>query len=80
MFTCNHRTFLDGLDRADLVVGMHDADQDSVGGNRATEVVGIDSPGAIDRQKGHRRAQAFQKAQRRHDRRMLYAGGDEMRM
>src|SRR6266446_7706554 len=41
--------FLDRLDGADLVVGMHDAYQDRLRSNGATHVLGIDPARAIDR-------------------------------
>ena len=38
---CHRSAFLDGLDRADLVVGMHDGDEDGLGGDGSSDCRGI---------------------------------------
>ena len=40
--------FRNGLDRADLVVGVHDGDQDRLAGDRLPDFIGIDEAVAID--------------------------------
>ena len=77
-FMGDARAFLDGLDSADLVVGMHDADEDGSRRDRASQVVRIDLPGAIDRQVSDLRAYTFEKTAGFENRRMLNAGGDNM--
>ena len=71
---------LDRLDRANLIVGVHDADQDGIRRDCLSEVVWVDPSRAIHRQPGHLRTEAFEEAQRSHDSRMLDAGRDEMRV
>jgi hypothetical protein len=55
MVACDGSAGLNGLDRTDLVVGVHDADEHGVGGDHPPKVVGIDEAGAVDRQPRHAR-------------------------
>ena len=48
MLVGNFRDVGDRLNRADLVVGVHDADQAGVGCDRLADIIGIDEAGAID--------------------------------
>jgi hypothetical protein len=59
------RDFGDRLDRADLVVRVHDADQKRVLGDRLADVVGIDKAAPIDGNVGHGRAKSLEKPARR---------------
>ncbi len=67
------------LDRTDLVVCVHDADEAAVRGDRLADVVGIDEALRVDPHIGDRRAQALQIAAWFECRRMLDLGGDHVR-
>ena len=69
---------LDRLDGADLVVGVHDADEDRARRDRPAQIVGVDPARAVNGQIGHPRAQAFEKPARLDDRRMLDPRGDDV--
>lgn len=56
-FPRNSTDLLDRLDRANLIVGVHDADQDGARRDGTTHVVGIDPARAVDRHIGHCRAE-----------------------
>ena len=71
MLAGNLRRLRDRLDRADLVVGVHDADEDRIGPDRLADVVGIDEPEAIDRHERDRRAEPLEEAARLEDRGMF---------
>jgi len=51
----------DRLDRADLVVGVHDADQDGARGDGAANGLGIDAARRVDGQICHARAEPLKK-------------------
>src|SRR5215813_15331008 len=69
---------LDRLDGADLVVGVHDADEDRARRDRPAKVVGINPARAVNRQIGHAGAQALEKPARFDDGRMLDARRDDV--
>ncbi len=46
----NAGTLPDRLNGADLIVGVHDADEDRLRCDRRSQIVGVDAPGAVDRQ------------------------------
>ena len=67
----------DRLDRADLVVGEHDRDQDRPVGERGLELVGIDPAVAVDRQLDDLEPELLEVAQRVTDRVVLDRRGDD---
>src|SRR5215472_16586332 len=69
---------LDRLDGSDLVVGVHDADEDRARRDRSAQLVGIDPPGAVNRQIGDAGAQPLEKRAGFDDGRMLDARGDDV--
>ena len=71
--------FLDRLDCADLVVGVHDADQDRLRSNGAEHVLGIDPARAIDRKVSDSSAEPFEKPARSKNSGMLDRRGDDVR-
>ena len=64
----------DRLDGADLVVRVHDADQDRVGPERPAQVGGIDQPGAIDGEPRHFEAGLLERVRRTQHRIVLDRG------
>ena len=72
------RTLLDRLDGSDLVVGVHDADEDRARRDRAPKVVRVDPAAAVDGQERDPCAQALEKPARFDDRRMLDPGRDDV--
>ena len=70
---------LDRLNRADLVIRVHDADEHRVGADGATHVVGVDESGAVDRKIRDAGALPLEEAARREDRRMLNTRRDDVR-
>ena len=78
MLVGNASAIRDRLDGADLIVGMHDADEDRARRDRPAEIIGVNPAGAIDGQVGHPRAKAFEKPARFDDRRMLDPGSDDV--
>src|SRR5678816_2083844 len=50
MLPGNRANLRNWLNRADFVVGVHDGNQDRAWSNRATNIVGIDTAEAVDRQ------------------------------
>ena len=52
VLACDVGDLGDRLDGADLVVGVHDGDEDGAGLDRAGDVVGVDQAVAVDRQDG----------------------------
>ncbi len=73
------RRLHDRLDGADLVVGVHEADEDRIAPNRLAHFVGIDEAEAIDRHERDRRAEPFEEAARFENGGVLDRGGDDMR-
>ena len=67
----------DRLDRADLVVGEHDRDEDRLVVERRLELVGIDAPIAVDRQLDDLEPELLEIAQRVPDRVMLDRRGHD---
>ena len=67
----------DRLDRADLVVGEHDRDQDRLVVERRLELVGIDPAVAVDRQLDDLEAELLEVAQRVADRVVLDRRGHD---
>ena len=67
----------DRLDRADLVVGEHDRDQDRLVVECRLELVGIDPAVAVDRQLDDLEAELLEVAQRVADRVVLDRRGDD---
>jgi hypothetical protein len=78
MLAGNTGTVLDRLDRADFVVGVHDADQDRPRCDRSPKIVGIDTSRSVDREAGDACAKAFEKPARFENRRMLDLRCDNM--
>ena len=74
----NSCAVLDRLDRTDLVVGVHDADEDRARRDRPAKVVGVNPARTVNGQIGHPRAQAFEKPARFDDRWMLDLRGDDV--
>src|SRR5215471_8361937 len=74
----NSGTLRNRLDRADLVVGVHDADDDRAGRESVLKAAGVDPACAVNGQVGHLRAHPFEKLARFDDRRMLDAAGDDV--
>src|SRR5215469_16163539 len=74
----NAGAILNRLDGSDLVIGMHDADEDGARRDGLTKVAWINAASAVDRQISHARTQAFEKATRFNDRRVLDLGGDDV--
>jgi hypothetical protein len=70
----------DRLYGADLVVGMHDRDQDGCRRHRASHIIGVDAAESINRHVGDLRPQPFKKSARADDGRVLNLGGDDVRM
>src|SRR5262245_22589824 len=68
----------DRLDRADLVVGMHDADEDGPRRDRPSHIVGIDAADPIDGNNGDREALLLKEAAGSEDRGMLHRARDDM--
>src|SRR5579875_2962623 len=71
--------FSDRLDRADLVVRVHDADQERVLGDRLADVIGVDKAAPVDGNVGHGRTKSLKKPAWRYDRGMLDLRGDDVR-
>src|SRR5262249_14309055 len=69
---------LDRLDGSDLVVGVHDADEDRARRNRSAKVVGINAAPAVNRQIGDASAQALEKPARFDDGGMFDARRDDV--
>ena len=67
----------DRLDRADLVVGEHDRDEDRPVGDRRLELVGIDPAVAVDRQLDDLEAELLEVPQRVPDRVVLHGRRDD---
>ena len=78
MLAGDRGAFLDRLDRADLVVRVHDADEDRVRTDRTAKVIRIDAARSVDRQPCHFGPDPFEKPERSDDRRMLDDRGYEM--
>jgi len=78
MFTGNSRAIFNRLDRADLVVGMHDAHKDRARCNRFAKFVWVNPASSVNRKIGQPRAQAFEKPARFDDRRVLDPSGDDV--
>src|ERR1043166_8665428 len=68
----------DRLNGPDLVVGVHDADENGARRDRLAQIVGGDLSGVVDREIGHSRAEARKKTARRHDRRMFDRRRDDV--
>ena len=68
---------VDRLDRADLVVGEHDRDEDRPVGERRLELVGVHPPVAVDRQLDDLEPELLEVAQRVADRVMLDRRGHD---
>src|SRR5678816_2424537 len=62
MFPRNSADLRNRLNRADFVVGVHDSDQDRACSHRATNIVGIDTAEAVDRQIGHSGAEPLEES------------------
>src|SRR6266404_2630097 len=69
----------DRLERADLVVGVHDADDRGTLGEGAAHRIGIYEPVAIDRQDRHAAPQPAQKVTRLKRCRVLNGARDDVR-
>src|SRR5262249_7639852 len=69
---------LDRLNRADLVVCMHDADEDSAWRDGFAKIVGVDPPCSVHTQIGHPRALALEKSARPNDGWVLDPSADDM--
>jgi hypothetical protein len=74
----NSGTSLDRLDCADFIVGMHNAYENRLGGDRCAKVVGVNPAGTVDGQVAHSRTQTFEKPARFDDRRVLDPRGDDV--
>src|SRR5207253_8441535 len=71
---------VDRLEGADLVLGVHDADQRGPAVNRRTDVVRVNAAVAVDRHDRHAAAEAAQEPARLQRRRVLDGGGDDVRV
>ena len=60
VFVCDAGNLRDRLDRADLVIRMHNAHQDRIPGDGALEIIWIEKAVAVDGQVGDLRAETFQ--------------------
>ena len=78
MLTGDACALLNRLDRAHLVVGVHDADEDRARRDRPAQVVGIAAPESIHGQVSYPRAEAFKKTARLDDRWVLDPGSDDV--
>src|SRR5262249_41927705 len=78
MLMSNAGAIFNWLNRPNLVVGVHDADENRAWCNRLVKVAWINAAGAVDGQIGHPRAQAFEKPARFDDRRVLDPSGDDV--
>ena len=67
-----------GLDRADLVVGEHDGDEDGAVGDRARDVVGVDAAVAVDGHVGDVEAELLEVVAGVEDGVVLDRGGDDV--
>src|SRR5438045_569 len=74
----NSRYVPHGLERADLVVGMHQRYEDGVRRHRPPDIVRIDLPVAIDRHDGDRTAPALECSTTRQGGRMLHGTGNDV--
>ena len=66
------------LDRADFIVGVHDADQNRFTGNSLAHGFRIDSAAAVNRQNSHGKPLPLQPLQRIEHGRMFNGGGNNM--
>mgnify|MGYP003693923911 CR=1 FL=1 len=69
---------LDRLERADLAVGVHDADRQGVRANRAPHLVGIDHAVLVDADAGQAEALGLERPARAEHRVVLDLRGDEV--
>ena len=79
MLAGDPRRLRDRLDGANLVVGVHEADEDRIASNRLADIVGVDEAKAIDRHERDRRAEPFEEAARFENGGVFDRGGDDMR-
>ena len=75
---CDQADVLDRLDGADLIVGVHNANQDRLRSNGAAHVLRIDSARAIDGKVGDRSAEPFEKPAGSKNSGMLDCRGDDV--
>ncbi len=68
----------DGLDGADLVIGVHDGDEDGVFAQGAAQIMGGYAAMLIDGEGGYGKAERCQRAARLYHRRMLDGAGDDV--
>jgi hypothetical protein len=68
----------DGLQRPNLVIGVHDANENGLRRDGSADIGGIDHAGAIYRYIGHPHTLLFEKTTGIDNRRMLDGGGDEV--
>lgn len=68
----------DGLNRPDLVVGVHHADEDGVGSDGAPDLLGVDAAQAIDPDHRDLRAQSLEELERLQHGGVLYRARDEV--
>jgi hypothetical protein len=61
---CDARAGLDGLDRPDLIVCVHDGHERSARRDRSPKIVWVDAPRTIDRENTDRDAEPLEKAAR----------------
>ena len=66
----------DGLYRSDLVVGVHDRDENRLLGDRLTNIIGIDEAGGVYGEIGQLEAVVFEELRGVQDSVMLDGGGD----
>ena len=78
LFAGDPRTFLNRLNGADLIVGVHDADEDRARCQGLLQIIRIDAPESIDRKVSYSRAQALKKPTRFDHGWMFDPGGDEV--
>ena len=79
MFVGNSRDFGDRLNRADLVVGVHDADQAGVRCDRLADIIGINETAAIDGNIAHGHAKLGEMVAWLQRRRVLDLRRDDVR-
>src|SRR5262249_15010750 len=78
MLTSNTGAVSDRFNGPDLIIGMHNADEDRALRDRLTKVGRVNAASPVNGQIGHPRAQALEKVARCDDCRMLDPGGDDV--
>ncbi len=77
-FTGDGPYFGQRLDRPNLVIGVHNTDEDRLAGGGPANCLRIDAAGAVNRQICHRKALSLQPVERLQNRRMFDRGGNQV--